>query len=138
MPDLSKHLGAWSGTWSTWLQPGELYDESPITLDVEPADGGWSIDYRGSIGGDPVTGRMVVTADGRHIDWTDSWHTAGSQERLDADGDSAPSYDYGPSDGPWTWSIHIEAADDLLITHTNRPPGADPALAVEMRCSRSD
>lgn len=137
MLDLTDHEGRWSGTWATWLRPDELHDESPITAEVSAVDGGWSISYRGSIGDDDVTGRMVASADGMTIDWTDTWHTEGVEQHLVGDGSGPPSYDYGPDDAPWTWAITIAAGDELVITHTNQPPGFDPVRAVEMRCRRS-
>lgn len=137
MPDLSNHLGRWTGTWSTWLRPGELHDESAIEADVTSVDGGWQIEYTGRIAEDPVTGRLLVAADGQRIDWSDSWHTEGEDQLLTATDESLPAYDYGPDDEPWTWSIAIDAPpDSLVVTHYNRPPGGDPAEAVAIRLTR--
>lgn len=136
-PDLSKHLGDWTGTWSTWLRPGELHDESAITLEVLDHDDGWLLSYEGTIAGDPVTGRMLVAPDGR-IAWTDSWHTAGEEQTLVPTDDGPAAYGYGPPDAPWTWSIDIDPAPDrLVITHHNAPPGIGPARAVLMDLVRA-
>ena len=136
MTDLTNHHGGWTGMWRTWLRPHELHDESPITLEVSATDDGSRIDYRGSIGDDPVTGHMVVAADGTRIAWLDTWHTEGVEQELTG---TPPSYQYGPADEPWTWAIRIEPdTDELVIIHTNQPPGYDPVVAVEMRSERAD
>jgi hypothetical protein len=139
VPDLSNHVGRWTGTWSTWLRPGELHDESAIDAEVVAADGGWKVEYTGRIADDVVTGRMVVSTDGERIDWNDSWHTAGEDQHLAAAGGSMPAYDYGPDDAPWTWSIAIDPGpDSLTVTHHNRPPGGEAAVAVVMQLARPD
>ena len=137
--DLDDAVGRWSGTWSTWLQPGVLHDTSAIDLDVDATSDGWTLTYSGSIGDDDVTGRMLVSPDGTTIRWTDTWHTGGEEQLLIGEDSGAPSYRYGPDDAPWTWSIAIEARPgQLVIRHFNAPPDNDPALAVEMNLTRPD
>jgi hypothetical protein len=108
-----------------------------VDAEVSAVDDGWLIEYEGRIGDDPVTGRMVVSTDGRRIDWTDSWHTAGEDQRLTADDGTPPACDYGPDEAPWTWSIAIDPHPDALtVTHYNRPPDGEPAQAVSMQLTR--
>ena len=57
MPDLIDYLGAWEGTWLTFLRPDELHDESAVRATIDRDDGGFVIEYSGSIQGDEVTGR---------------------------------------------------------------------------------
>jgi len=137
MQPLNEWLGSWSGIWRTYLRPGELFDESAITIEVSRHDG-WLITYRGAIQDDAVTGSIEIrTLDGSPvIDWRDSWHTEGKTARLSGD---PSSYRYGPEDDPWTWSITMtEDADRLLIVHYNAAPGGTPEVAVEMIVGRAD
>lgn len=137
--DLDGAVGRWSGTWSTWLQPGVLHDTSAIDMEVEATSDDWTLTYAGSIGDDDVTGRMLVSPDGTRIRWTDTWHTAGEEQLLTSTNAGAPLYRYGPDDAPWTWSIAIESRPgQLVIRHFNAPPDSDPALAVEMDLTRAE
>lgn len=134
---LADWAGTWQGTWSTWLEPGVLHDTSPIEMDIAPDGGWWHTTYRGSIGGDAVSGSLAVSGDGRTFRWADTWHTAGVEHRLDGDATAPPSYTYGPTDEPWRWSIDIRAtAETLVISHTNAPPDGTPAEAVRMVFAR--
>ena len=139
MVDLSHHLGPWVGSWSTWLEPGVLHDESPLALEVSDAEGaGWVITYEGTIADDRVRGRLRVGKDDRSIEWVDTWHTQGIEESLARTPDGLPSYTYGPPDEQWTWSIEIiPEPHTLVITHWNTPPGGEPAVAVNMDLQRA-
>ncbi|NNC75531.1 MAG: hypothetical protein HKN93_08485, partial [Acidimicrobiia bacterium] len=57
MSDLTNHLGAWEGTWNTFLRPGEPYDESPVQATISRDNGAFVVEYSGSIAGEAVTGR---------------------------------------------------------------------------------
>lgn len=129
--------GSASGRWKTWLRPDELHDDSAIVATVSVDEDAVSIVYSGSIGEDSVEGSMVVHEAGA-IDWTDSWHTAGSTEHLEPNAEGVAAYTYGPDDEPWTWSIAIEPdVDSAVIRHYNQPPNGSPALAVEMNLTRA-
>ena len=135
MPDLIDHLGAWEGTWSTFLQPEALYDESPVRATIERDDGGFVIDYSGSIGDEEVTGRLRWSEAGgtTTVDWVDGWHTGGELARLEGSGGAPPSYQYGDDD-PWTWDITIDATDaGVTVTHHNSGPGVPRYVGVLMR-----
>ena len=135
MIDLSGHLGAWVGSWQTYLEPGALYDDSPARADVTRVGSDYAIRYEGEIRGDAVTGRMRV-ADGR-IEWVDSWHTLGSHEVLITDGDGPPSYDYEGDGATWTWDVTIVPGHERLeITHHNAGPGVDRYVGVLMALER--
>ncbi len=127
-------IGTHDGNWRTWLEPRVLHDESPIAMTVAPnGDRRWRIDYSGAIADDPVEGWMVVSDDGTSIEWNDSWHTAGSTEQLTSVDGAPASYEYGPTEERWTWSIEIAfTPTQMVIRHYNRPPGGEAALAVEM------
>jgi hypothetical protein len=131
--------GAWVGSWTTYLEPGKPFDESPITAHGSVDGSTAHISYSGSIGNDDAEGTMDITIDasGSRIIWTDTWHTAGKPELLRADGDDDPSYLYGPHDDQWRWAIRVHAEpDSLRITHFNAPATDTPEIAVEMKLGR--
>ena len=135
MPDLSAHLGTWEGSWQTFLEPDELYDDSPVRATITMDGDALVVDYQGSIASDAVVGRIRWSEAGRltAVDWVDSWHTRGEHERLEGSGGAPPSYRYGDDD-PWTWDVTI-AADDagVTITHHNAGPGVPRYVGVLMR-----
>ena len=134
MIDLTDHLGAWTGTWSTFLEPDKLYDQSPLQATIARVDGGFVIDYQGSIGSDPVSGRLGWSQNGETttVEWLDSWHTAGRTEELHSSGDAPPSYVYA-GDGLWVWDITIDATSrGIVITHHNTGPGIPRYVGVLM------
>ncbi len=135
MLDLTDHRGAWTGMWRTYLEPGELYDESPLEATIAVREAGFVIEYRGSIQGQEVTGRIRWAEAGpaTTVDWVDSWHTRGVHERLVGAGEAPPSYQYGDED-PWTWDITIAATDaGITVTHHNTGPGVPRYAGVVMR-----
>ena len=134
MHDLTDHIGSWTGSWRTYLRPDELYDESPVTATIRSSDDGFTIEYTGSIQGDPVTGRMLwsETDDDTAVDWVDSWHTQGERQRLVGSDSAPPSYQYGDDD-PWTWDIAIgSTSDGVTVTHHNAGPGIPRYVGVVM------
>jgi hypothetical protein len=136
---LDDHLGTWTGTWSTWLEPDALYDVSPIELEVQAEEVGWRIEYRGNIAGDASIGTMRYRFDdsGSRIDWRDSWHTGNAEEHLVGMGNDPAFYSYLGGDQLWGWLIDIDPRPNrLLITHSNIPPVSKPVRAVSMRLRR--
>ena len=126
MPDLSAHLGTWEGSWSTFLDPNQPYDESPVKATISHDDDELVIDYKGAIAGDGVTGTIRWSEDDgtTTVDWVDSWHTEGRHEHLVGSGGAPPSYEYN-GDDPWIWDITIEASDSgVTVTHHNAGPSA--------------
>ena len=138
MADLSHHLGPWVGSWTTWLEPGVLYDESSIALEVSGGErAGWVITYEGTIADDRVRGRLRVAHDAQSMEWMDTWHTQGVEESLETRPGGLPSYRYGPANEQWTWSIEIvPEPHTLTIIHWNTPPGGERAVAVRMDLRR--
>lgn len=134
MLDLSDHLGTWEGSWRTFLEPDELYDESPVRATIALDGDALVIHYEGSIEGAPVTGRIRWSEDGgvTSVDWVDSWHTRGDHERLAGIDGAPPSYEYGDDD-PWTWDITISAGETgVTIAHHNAGPGVPCYVGVLM------
>lgn len=126
MPDLSTHVGTWEGSWSTFLEPNQPYDESPIEATISYDGDTVVISYVASIAGEAVTGTLRWAEDGdtTTVEWSDSWHTAGKTEHLVGTGGAPPSYEYS-GDDPWVWDTLVEATDSgVTITHHNAGPGA--------------
>lgn len=135
MPGLIDHLGAWEGTWLTFLQPDELFDESPVRATIERDDDSFVIEYSGSIRGEEVVGRLRWSEAGGTtiVDWADSWHTGGEHERLVGFGGAPPSYQYGDDD-PWTWDITIDATGSgPTVIHHNAGPEVPRYMGILMR-----
>jgi len=156
LPSLIDHLGAWEGVWFTFLEPDELFDESPFRATIERDADGFVIEYSGSIGGEDVIGRLWWSeARGKTtVDWVDSWHTGGEHERLEGSGDAPPrSYEYGGDDprrsrllAEHTASINPQLDDTISRSpkrcndHLNSQPiwaGVQGAMPAVMRLSAS-
>jgi hypothetical protein len=136
--NLNDHLGDWEGTWHTFLQPDQLFDESPFKATIHRDGDAIVIDYSGSIEGKDVTGqlRWLETGGTTTVDWIDSWHTGGEPTRLEGSGGTPPSYQYGDDD-PWTWDITIEATDfGITVTHHNAGPNVPRYVGVLMKLER--
>jgi hypothetical protein len=137
LPDLSAHFGTWEGSWTTFLDPGHRYDESPVKATISHDGDVLVIDYKGSIAGDIVNGTIRWSeADGTTIvDWVDSWHTEGRHEHLVGSDGSPPSYQYN-GDDPWIWDITIQASGaGVTVTHHNARlgPGVPRYVGVSMK-----
>lgn len=139
MPDLTRHVGTWEGSWSTFLEPSELFDESPLSATISYDGDALVISYAGSIAGDVVAGRIRWSeADGTTtVDWVDTWHTQGRTEHLIGTDGEPPSYEYN-GDDPWVWDITIEPSDSgVVVTHHNAGPntGVPRYVGVSMNLS---
>ena len=133
LPSLDDHLGSWSGTWKTFLEPDTLFDGSSVAATITQDGNACVVTYEGSIGDDDVTGRLRWIPGGGVIEWVDSWHTAGEDTRLEG---SPPSYQYGDDD-PWTWDIeNTTTPDSIIITHHNQGPGIPRYVGVVMELRR--
>lgn len=124
--DLTQHLGTWEGSWSTFVEPNQPYDESPVRATISYEDDVLVVDYEGSIAGEAVTGAIRWSeAEGTTtVDWVDSWHTQGRHERLVGVDGEPPSYEYN-GDDPWVWDIAIESSGSgVTVTHHNAGPNA--------------
>jgi hypothetical protein len=148
--------GAWRGTARTWVQPGELTDESPFEATVRPAAAGAAviIEYESSMQGAPLEGTLLIAdapaeGAGRAIAWVDSFHSPAlmTLEPTEATTPSAGliasvegTYSAGDDGPPWGWRIEIaveDGATTLAIRHHNIVPGHDPYLGVEWLATRS-
>lgn len=141
----SSLAGQWAGTARTWFEPGVLADTSPIQGTLEPILGGRFLlhRYQGSLGGKPIEG-IAIHGYSRERGacrtvWADTFHngtdllfqtgTAEDGALLSAVGEYAED-----QNGPWRWrtAIVVPAADQVVISHFNVPPGQPEALAVEI------
>ncbi len=139
-PDFERLVGAWAGTWQTWVEPDQLHDSSPMAADTSAILGGAALLYRytGSIRGDAVEGVAVIGArqgGDATLAWADTWHTSGlltmSEGIWTLDGlEVATIFDYSGQE--WTWTTRLEVAGDrLTVRHWNEGPGVPRYLGVE-------
>jgi|SRR5262245_42476840 len=89
---LEAHVGAWSGTMSTWLTPGEPYDVQDVTSSAVWSVGGKVLarTFHGRFIGRPFEALCLIghdaAADRYVASWVDSATTA--MLRLDGTGDN--------------------------------------------------
>lgn len=143
--DLTPFIGAWQGTWRTWIEPDILHDESPIHLEAEPLLDGRDlvVAYEASIAGDPVEGWALIgpTQEGYVVAWVDSWHTSGlvftSHGRASEEGIDVAT-EFRAERETWVWSsLYHVAGDRLVLRHFNEGPGVPRYLGVEAVLSRA-
>lgn len=142
--DLQALNGSWHGRWRTWVEPGELYSESPIDATVTPMYEGkaavlrYTADLDGPVEGFTLLGR---SQDGATVAWIDTWHTSGlvmtshgpePVDRLDV------TTTFRAGDEEWRWSSEYSLDDGrLTIRHYNEGPGVDRYLGVEAILERT-
>src|SRR5687768_6019085 len=77
---LSEILGDWEGTASTWFEPGDPVDQSPISGSIRPVlEGRFALhEYTGSFQGKPLSGITIYGYDLQRNQWQsvliDSFH----------------------------------------------------------------
>ena len=146
---LGSFVGSWTGTTRTWLEPGELVDESKTEGTVRAVlDGRFVVhEYVGTLMGSPMKGQAIL---GFELDrdrfvcaWVDSAHMTtavmllvggtGVRDEVSILG----SYDV-PGDVPWGWRMTFDASStrELVVSHYNLPPEAPAYLGVETRYVR--
>lgn len=131
--------GNWHGTWRTWVEPGELYDEGPIAGVVEAIHGGRGavFRYQASLDGH-VDGYAVIAAtqDGPVVAWLDTWHTGGLA--MVSHGEPRPdeitvATTYRAEGQQWRWTseYRLGGAGRFEIRHYNEGPDLPRYLGVE-------
>ena len=151
---LGRMAGAWAGEAKTWFEPGVLADTSPFEGKARTVlDGRFlHLEYRARLQGESLEGLMILGCDLGAAEWTMSWidtfhdGTATMVSRGAAEPARAGLFEVlgsyrDPGGGPdWGWRTRIDlpAADRLEIRHWNIPPGGEAALAVEIRCRRTE
>ena len=137
--DLSALAGRWKGTWRTWVEPDELFSESPIEATVEVLHGGkdavlrYTAMLEGAVEGFALIG---ATQDGAFAAWIDTWHTSGlvmaSHGPVQADRvEVTTTFRAGEEEWRWTSEYLLDEAGHLVVRHYNEGPKVARYLGVE-------
>lgn len=142
--DLRPLEGNWHGVWRTWVEPAQLYSESPIDATVTALYEGKAalLRYTADLDG-PVEGLTLLghSQDGATVAWLDTWHTSGlvmtSYGPVPEDGLDVTTI-FRAGDEEWRWSSEYGLdADRLVIRHYNEGPGVPRYLGVEAVLERT-
>lgn len=139
---LAAMAGDWQGTTRTWFGPDQLANEAPVTASMRLVLGGRFLlhEYTCTFNGKPESGLALY---GYHIDeaqfeaaWIDDFHTGTAIQSASGTGENfsvTGSYYAGEGHPRWGWRTEIrqDAADHLLVTMYNIPPGEAEVKAVE-------
>lgn len=144
---LSKLAGTWSGSSTTWFQPGSPALEGKISGKIAKVLSSNAIahTYRTRLEGKPVQGIATIGKDIATLKvgicWVDTFHTGGDVMLLQRDGTTIKNgfsvsgqYATGPDTPPWSWrtTYELKNANRLEIIHYNVLPDGTEAMAVRI------
>ena len=143
---LSRLIGEWEGTATTWFEPNTIADQSPVNGKMRSILDGRFImhEYSGSFGGKPLNGVAIYgyqLALGKiQCAWIDSFHNGtaimfSEGKRNDTNLSMLGSYVYiSPEEEQyWGWRTEIDIVndDELKITAYNISPQGEEVKATE-------
>lgn len=142
---LQSLVGNWSGITKTWFEKDVLVDESTSTAEITSIlDGRFIVyDYKSSLEGKPLVGKMIIGFDIPYqkftFSWIDSFHmgtqimqatgkaTAKGFSILGAYGNP----EYGDQLFGWRTELEIINADEIIFSAYNIMPGEEETKAIE-------
>jgi hypothetical protein len=143
---LSRLVGEWEGTATTWFEAGKIGDQSPVQGTMRLILGSRFIlhEYQGSMQGKRIEGMMIL---GYHLGlgkiqsaWVDSFHNGtaimfseGPAGSTDLDMKGTYAYVTPEKIHYWGWRTEVEITGDnsLRITAYNISPEGEETKATE-------
>jgi len=144
-------VGNWKGTTKTWFEKDVLVDEVLTEAEITSIlDGRFiSYDYKSSLEGKPLTGKMIIGFDIPYqkftFSWIDSFHMG--TQIMQASGAATEkgfsilgSYgnpEYGDQLFGWRTELEIISGNEIVFTAYNIMPGEEETKAIETILTRN-
>jgi len=142
---LQSLVGNWSGITKTWFEKDVLVDESTSTAEITSIlDGRFIVyDYKSSLEGKPLVGKMIIGFDIPYqkftFSWIDSFHMG--TQIMQATGEATAkgfsilgaygNPEYGDQLFGWRTELEIINADEIIFSAYNIMPGEEETKAME-------
>ena len=142
--------GNWEGTTSTWFEPGDPVDVSPMTGTIRPLfDGRFVLhEYKGIFQGKPFEGICIM---GYHLQsqtfqsaWVATFHMgtgimfseSGPNDHFFSALGAYSSGGDAPEQWGWRTEAKVEDENTIVLTAYNITPSGEEAIATQTRYTR--